>query len=141
VDRERIVVVGACDCVEGSAGPFVALFAAEPKLHKKIGRDLLLDRRANLPTRDVVLPGRNARVQVGGINAIVDNREGPLVGRPGELIPSLDDGRSLPTASGFATPMVKVVPLEYRRVLEEQSRLRERASSPHLSVVQPVGAK
>jgi glutamate synthase (NADPH/NADH) large chain len=36
---------------------------------------------------------------------------------------------------------VKVVPLEYRRVLEEQSRSRERASSPHLSVVQPVGAK
>jgi glutamate synthase domain-containing protein 3 len=35
---------------------------------------------------------------------------------------------------------VKVVPLEYRRVLEEQSRSRERTSSPHLSV-QPVGAK
>jgi glutamate synthase (NADPH) large chain len=39
------------------------------------------------------------------------------------------------------TRFVKVVPLEYRRVLEEQSRSRERASSPHLSVVQPVGAK
>jgi glutamate synthase (NADPH/NADH) large chain len=37
--------------------------------------------------------------------------------------------------------MIKVVPLEYRRVLEEQSRSRERASSPQLSVVQPVGAK
>jgi glutamate synthase domain-containing protein 3 len=36
---------------------------------------------------------------------------------------------------------VKVVPLEYRRVLEEQSRSRERASSPQLSAVQPVGAK
>jgi glutamate synthase domain-containing protein 3 len=39
------------------------------------------------------------------------------------------------------TRLIKVVPLEYRRVLEEQSRSRERASSPHLSVVQPVGAK
>jgi glutamate synthase (NADPH) large chain len=39
------------------------------------------------------------------------------------------------------TRMIKVVPLEYRRVLEEQSRSRERTSSPHLSVVQPVGAK
>jgi glutamate synthase domain-containing protein 3 len=39
------------------------------------------------------------------------------------------------------TRLVKVVPLEYRRVLEEQSRARDRASAPHLSVAQPVGAK
>jgi glutamate synthase domain-containing protein 3 len=38
------------------------------------------------------------------------------------------------------TRLVKVVPLEYRRVLEEQSRLRERGSSPS-HAMQPVGAK
>ncbi len=38
------------------------------------------------------------------------------------------------------TRLIKVVPLEYRRVLEEQSRARERASSPQVDVLQ-AGAK
>jgi glutamate synthase domain-containing protein 3 len=36
--------------------------------------------------------------------------------------------------------LIKVVPHEYRRVIEEQSRSRERGSSPARSL-QPVGAK
>jgi glutamate synthase domain-containing protein 3 len=38
------------------------------------------------------------------------------------------------------TRLIKVVPLEYRRVLEEQSRARERGSSPQVDVLQ-AGAK
>jgi glutamate synthase (NADPH/NADH) large chain len=40
------------------------------------------------------------------------------------------------------TKLVKVVPLEYRRVLEEQQRTREKAAATHgLPVLQTVGAK
>jgi glutamate synthase domain-containing protein 3 len=38
--------------------------------------------------------------------------------------------------------LIKVVPLEYRRVLEEQSRAREKSATSHgLPVLQTAGAK